>query len=128
MKLPKRNTGHPVRIREKFELLHEQWEPRVVAEVNDYQFKIARIEGEFIWHDHPETDEAFLVVEGELHIDLPDGKSVTLGDGDLFVVPKGTRHRPRAEKEVKLMLIEPRGVTNTGTEESDRTAETDVWI
>lgn len=105
----------------------ETWQPRVVAKLNDYHFKVARLEGEFIWHDHPDTDEAFLVLEGRLWIDLPDG-SVKLGPGELFVVPAGVRHRPRAEGEVRLLLVEPRGVVNTGSEGGDRTVEPDVWI
>ena len=74
----------PTNLKEKFGLLTEQWQPRVVAELNDYQFKVARLEGDFIWHDHPETDEAFLVIEGRLRIDFPDG-SVDISAGELFV-------------------------------------------
>ena len=111
----------------KFDLLAEQWTPRVVAELNDYQFKVVRLEGDFVWHDHPETDEAFIVVDGELRIDFRD-RSVVLGPGEMFVVPKGVEHKPYAENEVKLLLIEPRGVPNTGHEGGERTAENDVWI
>lgn len=117
----------PVNLLEKFALFSDRWQPRVVAELNDYQFKVARLHGDFIWHDHPETDEAFLVLEGELRIDLPDD-SVTLSAGELFVVPRGVRHRPVAENEVKLLLIEPRGVVNTGEEGGERTAQADQWI
>jgi mannose-6-phosphate isomerase-like protein (cupin superfamily) len=117
----------PINLAEKLELIDEQWSPRVVAELNDYQFKVVRIEGDFIWHDHPETDEAFLVLEGELRIHFRDG-SVVLGPGELFVVPKGVEHKPFAEKEVKLLLIEPRGILNTGHAGGERTAANDVWI
>jgi mannose-6-phosphate isomerase-like protein (cupin superfamily) len=117
----------PTNLKEKFGLLTEQWQPRVVAELNDYQFKVARLEGDFIWHDHPETDEAFLVIEGRLRIDFPDG-SVDISAGELFVVPRGMRHKPYAESEVKLLLIEPRGVVNTGEEGGERTAHQDLWI
>jgi mannose-6-phosphate isomerase-like protein (cupin superfamily) len=117
----------PINLVQKFGLIGEQWSPRVVAELNDYQFKLARIEGDFIWHDHPETDEAFLVLEGELRIDFRDG-AVLLRPGELFVVPKGVEHKPFAAKEVKLLLIEPRGVLNTGHAGGDRTAENDVWV
>lgn len=120
-------TPAPVNLRAKSELLTELWQPRVVAELNDYQFKVVRIDGDFIWHDHPDTDEAFLVLEGRLFIDLPD-RSVELNEGDLFIVPRGVRHKPRTEGEVRLVLVEPRGVVNTGDEGGDRTAETDVWI
>jgi mannose-6-phosphate isomerase-like protein (cupin superfamily) len=116
-----------INLAEKFGLLREQWSPRVVAELNDYQFKVVRIEGDFIWHDHPETDEAFLVLEGELRIDFRDG-AVLLGPGELFVVPKGVEHKPYAASEVRMLLIEPRGVLNTGHEGGERTAENDVWI
>jgi len=111
----------------KFALLSEQWQPRVVAELNDYQFKVVRLEGDFVWHDHPETDEAFIVLDGELRIDFRD-RSVVLGPGEMFVVPKGTEHKPFAEKEVRMLLIEPRGTLNTGHEGGERTAENDVWI
>jgi mannose-6-phosphate isomerase-like protein (cupin superfamily) len=111
----------------KFALFSEQWQPKVVAELNDYQFKIVRIAGDFVWHDHPETDEAFIVLDGELRIDLRD-RSVVLGPGEMFVVPKGTEHKPFAENEVKMLLIEPRGTLNTGHEGGERTAQNDVWI
>jgi mannose-6-phosphate isomerase-like protein (cupin superfamily) len=116
-----------INLAEKFALLREQWQPRVVAELNDYQVKIARVEGDFIWHDHPDTDEAFFVLEGTLRIDLPDG-SVELAAGELFVVPRGVQHKPFAEAEAKVLLIEPRGVPNTGTTAGPRTAEENVWI
>jgi mannose-6-phosphate isomerase-like protein (cupin superfamily) len=116
-----------VNLQEKFSRLTEYWAPRVIAEMNDYQFKVVRLQGDFVWHDHPETDETFLVMEGSLRIDFPDG-AVQIGPGELFVVPKGTRHKPYAENEVKLLLIEPRGVQNTGNEGGDRTASNDIWI
>jgi mannose-6-phosphate isomerase-like protein (cupin superfamily) len=116
-----------INFREKFERFAEKWQPKVVAEMNDYQFKLVRIDGDFIWHDHPDTDETFIVLEGTLRIDLEDGV-VRLGAGEMFVVPKGARHKPCAEGEVKLLLIEPRGVVNTGHEGGGRTAPNDVWI
>lgn len=116
-----------INLRRKFELFADKWQPKVVAALNDYQFKLVRIEGDFIWHDHQETDEAFMVLEGTLRIDFEDG-AVRLTAGEMFVVPKGVRHRPCAEGEVKLLLVEPRGVANTGAEDGDRTAPNDVWI
>jgi mannose-6-phosphate isomerase-like protein (cupin superfamily) len=116
-----------IHLASKTGLIGELWSPRVVAELNDYQFKVVRIQGDFIWHDHPETDEAFLVLEGELRIDFRDG-AVTLTAGDLFVVPRGVEHKPYAAEEVRLMLIEPRGILNTGHAGKKRTAENDVWI
>jgi mannose-6-phosphate isomerase-like protein (cupin superfamily) len=117
----------PINLAQKLGLIGEQWSPRVVAELNDYQFKLSRIEGDFVWHDHPETDEAFLVIEGELRIDFRDG-AVLLRPGELFVVPKGVEHKPFAAKEVKLLRIEPRGILNTGHAGGERTAQNDVWV
>lgn len=116
-----------INLTEKLGLFDEQWTPKVVAEMNDYQFKLVKIQGDFVWHDHPETDETFIVVEGELRIDFRDG-AVHLGPGEMFVVPKGVEHKPYAEHEVKMMLIEPRGVLNTGDVGGDLTATNDVWI
>ncbi|HEV7304698.1 cupin domain-containing protein [Ensifer sp.] len=120
-------TRKPINFAEKLTLFSDQWQPRVIAELNDYQFKIVRIEGDFIWHDHQDTDEAFIVLEGTLRIDFRDG-AVTLGPGEMYVVPKGVEHKPYAEREVKMLLIEPRGTLNTGHEGGTRTAENDRWI
>lgn len=117
----------PINFRQKFGLFSEQWKPKVIAEMNDYQFKIAKLQGDFIWHDHKETDETFIVLEGELRIDFRDG-AVHLSAGEMFVVPKGVEHKPSAQNEVKLLLIEPRDVANTGHEGGERTAPNDVWI
>jgi len=116
-----------INLGEKFGLFNSLWEPRVVAEMNDYQFKVVRIEGDFVWHDHQDTDEAFIVLDGDLRIDFRDG-AVVVRAGEMFVVPKGVEHKPFAEKEVKMMLIEPRGVFNTGHEGGERTATNDIWI
>ena len=120
-------TYKPINFTEKLALFSDQWQPRVIAELNDYQFKIVRIEGDFIWHDHQDTDEAFIVLEGTLRIDFRDG-AVTLGPGEMYVVPKGVEHKPYAEREVKMLLIEPRGTLNTGHEGGERTAANDRWI
>ena len=117
----------PVNFGQKFGLLREHWQPRVVAELNDYQFKVVRLEGDFVWHSHADTDEAFVVMEGELRIDFRDG-AVRIGPGEMFVVPKGVEHKPYAEREVKMLLIEPRGVPNTGDQGGERTAQNDIWI
>ena len=116
-----------INLQQKFSLFTEQWAPKVVAEMNDYQFKVVRLQGDFIWHDHKDTDETFIVLEGDLRIDFRDG-AVHVATGEMFVVPKGVEHKPYAESEVKLLLIEPRGVLNTGHEGGERTAENDVWI
>jgi len=118
----------PISFARKFALFAEQWQPKVVAEMNDYQFKIVRLEGDFLWHQHADTDETFIVLDGTLRIDFRDG-AVSIGAGEMFVVPKGKEHKPSAAEEVKLLLIEPRGVTNTGDlEVNERTARNDVWI
>jgi mannose-6-phosphate isomerase-like protein (cupin superfamily) len=91
-----------INFAEKFGLIRELWSPRVVSELNDYQFKVVRIEGDFIWHDHPETDEAFIVLDGELRIDFRDG-SVVVRAGEMFVVLRGVEHKPSAEREVKML-------------------------
>ena len=111
----------------KFSLFSEQWQPKVIAEMNDYQFKIVRLQGDFVWHDHADTDEAFVVIDGILRIDFRDG-AVTIGPGEMYVVPKGVDHKPFAEREVKLLLIEPRGVKNTGEQGGERTAANDAWV
>lgn len=112
---------------QKLSLFNELWTPRVIAEMNDYQFKVVKLQGDFIWHDHADTDETFIVLEGQLRIDFRDGQ-VLVSQGEMYVVPKGVEHKPFAEHEVKLLLIEPKGVLNTGHEGGERTAVNDVWI
>jgi len=116
-----------INFEDKLSLFREHWQPKVVAEMNDYQFKVVKLQGDFIWHSHKDTDETFVVVEGNLRIDFRDG-AVQISSGEMFVVPKGVEHKPYAEREVKLLLIEPRGVLNTGDERSDLTARNDVWV
>ena len=117
-----------VNFDEKLSKFSEQWTPKVIAEMNDYQFKLVKIEGEFVWHEHPDTDEAFIVIEGSMRIDFEDGASVELDEGEMYVVPRGVRHRPCAESECKVMLVEPKGVVNTGEADSDLTAPNDEWV
>jgi mannose-6-phosphate isomerase-like protein (cupin superfamily) len=120
-------THTAINFAQKYSLFTEQWQPKVVAQMNNYQFKLARLQGDFLWHSHADTDETFIVIEGCLRIDFRDG-FVELNAGELYVVPKGVEHKPCAEKEVKLMLIEPSGVINTGDDTNERTAQNDVWI
>jgi mannose-6-phosphate isomerase-like protein (cupin superfamily) len=117
----------PISFAEKFDCFFEQWSPKVVAEMNDYQFKLVRLEGEFVWHDHQDTDETFIVLEGKLLIDFQAG-TVELEAGQMLVVPKGVPHRPRASAEAKVLLVEPKGVINTGDVQSEKTAPLDDWI
>jgi len=116
-----------INFKNKFGRFDEQWSPKVIAEMNDYQFKLAKVQGEFIWHNHPDTDEVFIVIEGVLEIEFRDGR-LRLEAGEMFVVPKGVDHKPMAERECRIMLVEPRGTVNTGETSGDLTAQNDVWI
>ena len=120
-------TYSAINFAQKYSLFTEQWQPKVIGQMNNYQFKLARLEGEFVWHAHADTDEAFIVLEGTLRIEFREG-FVELNAGEMYVVPKGVEHKPCAASEVKLMLIEPSGVLNTGDETNERTAQNDVWI
>jgi len=116
-----------INFNEKFGRFNEHWSPRVIAEMNDYQFKLAKIKGEFTWHSHSDTDEVFIVIEGGLDIEFRDGR-VRLETGEMFVVPKGVEHKPVAEAECRIMLVEPKGIVNTGDLSNELTAENDVWV
>ncbi|WNZ56719.1 cupin domain-containing protein [Microbulbifer sp. TRSA007] len=116
-----------INFKEKLNLFSEHWSPKVIAEMNDYQFKLVKIQGEFTWHDHPDTDEVFVVISGHMQIEFRDSV-ISLGPGEMTVVPKGVEHKPRAEQECEVLLIEPKGVVNTGDAGGDLTAKNDVWI
>jgi len=116
-----------INLTEKLARFSEHWSPRVVAEMNDYQFKLVKLQGEFVWHQHEDTDEVFLVVQGEMEIGFRD-RDVVLRAGEMFVVPKGVEHITRAKEECHAMIIEPRGVINTGETNSVLTAKNDVWV
>ena len=117
-----------VNFKEKLSLFSEQWSPKVIAQMNDYQIKIVKIQGDFQWHSHKDTDETFIVLQGDLRIDFKDGH-VRLKKGEMYVVPKGVLHKPFALNEVEMILIEPSGVVNTGDNEiNSTTAQNDVWI
>jgi mannose-6-phosphate isomerase-like protein (cupin superfamily) len=103
----------PIDLAQKLSSFTEHWSPKVVARLNDYEIKVVKLQGEFVWHSHDDTDELFLVLDGELTIQLRDG-DVTLRAGQLFVVPRGVEHCPVAAGEVRAVLIEPAGVVNTG--------------
>ena len=116
-----------INFKEKFSKFYDYWSPRVIAEMNNYQFKLVKLEGDFVWHKHDNTDEVFIVIEGSLGIEFRDG-TVSLNSGELFVVPKGLEHKPFAEKECQVLLIEPKGLVNTGDAGGSLTAENDVWV
>lgn len=115
----------PVDLASKFALFSDHWSPKLVARINDYEVKVVRIAGEFVWHMHEDTDELFLVLEGNLTIQFRD-RDVVLGPGQLFVVPRGVEHCPKADGEVKALLIEPEGVVNTGDAGGELTAHEDT--
>lgn len=117
----------PINLQEKFSKFSEHWSPKIVARMNDYHFKLAKVQGEFVWHDHPETDEVFLVVKGQLAIHFRDGK-IVLNEGEMYVVPKGVEHKPVAEEECHILLVEPVGTVNTGNVLDEKTAPNDAWI
>lgn len=109
-----------INLAEKFGRFTDQWRPKNIADLNDSHVKLAKVQGEFVWHQHADEDELFIVVQGELTIELRDG-AVTLGPGELLVIPKGVEHRPVAREEVRLMLIEPKAIRHTGGVESELT-------
>jgi len=104
---------NPLNIAGLLQKFDDHWSPRKIAALNDYEIKLVKVLGEFVWHTHQDTDELFLVISGELTIQLREG-DVVLGPGEMYVVPRGVEHCPRAEVETAAMLIEPRGVVNTG--------------
>ena len=116
-----------INLKDKLAKFSDHWSPKVIAELNDYQFKLVKIQGEFVWHNHPDTDEVFLVIEGSMNIEF-ENETVQLNEGEMLVVPKGVEHKPYADSECKVMLVEPGGVVNTGDADSDLTADNDVWI
>lgn len=120
-------TSVPLNFREKLAKFSDQWSPKVIAEMNDYQFKLVKVQGDFVWHDHKDTDEVFIVLDGQMTIEFRDG-AVELSAGEMFVVPKGVEHKPSAEHECHMLLVEPRGVINTGDGGGEKTADNDVWV
>ena len=120
-------TYSTINLSEKFGKFAEYYAPRVVAEMNDYQFKLVKLLGEFTWHSHDHTDEVFIVVQGQMRIEFRDS-TLELKTGEMFVVPKGVEHKPVAERECHVMLVEPRGVVNTGEAGGALTALNNVWV
>jgi mannose-6-phosphate isomerase-like protein (cupin superfamily) len=116
-----------VNLSDKLARFQGHWQPKIIAQINDYHLKLAKIQGTFVWHSHPETDELFLVLRGEMAIEFRDGVT-PLGEGDLCVVHRGVEHRPSAEMECHILLLEPVGTANTGEAGGDRTAPDDIWI
>ncbi|MDZ5632437.1 cupin domain-containing protein [Janthinobacterium sp. GMG1] len=130
----KRGQGQSIDLAGKIALIDGHWQPRVIAEMNDYQFKVVKVLGQFQWHRHADTDETFIVLEGELHIALrgpgyAEGHAIVQRAGQMAVVTRGVEHKPCALAEARLLLIEPRGVVNTGDGDAyERTVQNDQWI
>ena len=116
-----------INFKEKFSKFTDHWSPKVIAEMNDYQFKIVKIKGSFTWHEHKDTDEVFFVIEGSMGIEFKD-RTVELNNGEMIVVQKAEEHKPFATEECKVLIVEPREVINTGGAGGSLTAENDVWI
>jgi len=117
----------PINFTTKFAKFTEQWSPKIIAQMNDYHFKLVKIQGDFVWHKHEETDETFIVVNGEMHINFRDGV-VALQAGEMFVVPRGVEHKPFAEHECQVLLVEPAETLNTGDAGGERTLKGEDWI
>ncbi|NWL12489.1 cupin domain-containing protein [Paenarthrobacter nitroguajacolicus] len=115
-------THHVLNVDAALGAISEYWQPHRLTSINDYDVKVVKIQGEFVWHTHPDTDELFMVINGELTIQLRDG-DVVLGPNDIYVVPRGIEHCPKAENEVQALLFEPKGTVNTGDVGGDMTAQ-----
>lgn len=116
-----------INFKEKLSQFSDHWAPKIISQFNNNHIKLAKVQGEFNWHEHSETDELFIVLKGRLEIHFRDGK-VRLGEGELFVVPKGVEHKPIAEEECHILLIEPTGTINTGDTVNALTAKDNIWI
>lgn len=117
-----------VNLSEKLTRFTDQWSPKIIAQTGEFQFKLSKLQGDFVWHSHPETDEVFIVLAGQLRIDFRDG-AVTLEKGELLVVPRGVEHKPCADMECHVMVLVREGTVNTGdAPENDLTAEDGTWI
>ena len=118
---------NPINISEKFTKFSEHWSPKIIAQMNEYHFKLVKFQGEFVWHSHSETDEVFIVIDGLMTIQFRDG-IVSVRAGEMFVVPKGVEHKTLANPECQVMLVEKAGTINTGDVASEKTATADAWI
>ena len=116
-----------INLKQKFSKLLEYWSPRVISEMNDYQIKLVKIKGEFLWHSHNDTDEVFIVLDGNMEIQINE-ELIKLNSGEMYVVPKGVQHKPYDKHECKIMIIEPKGVVNTGNKNSSMTSNNNVLI
>jgi mannose-6-phosphate isomerase-like protein (cupin superfamily) len=116
-----------INLDQKFSKFSEHWSPRIIAQMNDYHFKLVKFQGEFVWHDHKDTDEVFIVLNGEMVIHLRS-HDVFVKKGELFVIPKGVEHKTSAKTECQALLVEVAGTVNTGDAGGEKTADADLWI
>lgn len=121
------SSRQPINLAGKLQRFNDLWSPKIVATLNDYELKVVKLRGDFTWHDHPDTDEVFLVLHGSMQIEMRD-HTVTLNEGELFVVPKGVEHCPHAEEECHVLVVEPAGVVNTGDAGGELTAKQGEWV
>jgi mannose-6-phosphate isomerase-like protein (cupin superfamily) len=117
----------PINITQKLGIFSEHWTPKIIARMNDYHFKLVKFRGEFVWHDHADTDEVFIVLGGEMTVHFRD-RNVTIRENEMFVVPKGVEHKTSAKEECRAMIVELAGTVNTGEAGGDQTAPADAWI
>jgi mannose-6-phosphate isomerase-like protein (cupin superfamily) len=117
--LKKEIHSEKVNLSEKFSLFTNHWEPKIVGELNEQYVKLAKLKGEFVWHQHENEDELFMVIKGSLTIKLRE-KDICLSEGEIFIIPRGVEHMPIAKKEVHVLMFEPKGTVNTGDTESDK--------
>jgi len=122
-----KDKRHMINFKDKLSKFSQHWSPRVIAEMNDYQFKLVKLQGEFVWHHHADTDEVFIVIDGCMRIEL-ENETVELSEGEMYVVKKGVEHKPCADHECHVLLVEPRDVVNTGNTGGKLTAQNDVWV
>ena len=127
LKANKSRSFNKINFKDKFSKFSQHWQPKVVANLNDYEIKLVKLKGDFVWHQHEQTDEAFFVFKGAIQIEF-ENHTVSLNEGEMLVVPKGVRHKPYADEEAEVMLIEPKDIRNTGNIENDLTAPNDDWI
>ena len=116
-----------INFKNKFKKFSEHWSPKVIAELNDYQFKLVKIKDDFVWHNHEDTDEAFIVIWGKIFIEFED-RTEEIDEGEMIIVPKGVNHKPYAKDEAEIMIVEPKGVINTGDVNDKLTAPNEEWI
>ena len=117
----------PINFKEKLSRFSEHWSPKIIAKMDDYEIKIAKIQGSFVWHSHPETDETFIVIQGKMQIHFREGV-VNICEGEMLVVPRGVEHKPIAQEECHILLIELAGTINTGNTKDPKTIESSEWI